>query len=156
MSTAGRRRKTDHGAFHAPKVYGAMAARGHAAMEPLHTTGDQIFRVGRTPETRRESGLQRGLGGFENWWRRRQPHRYGIPVNTVNPSAVETRMMRSLEEGFMPGNAQQVHDNVAASIPLKRYAEPGDIAKVMLFLASDDAEFVTGSVYMADGGSTAG
>jgi NAD(P)-dependent dehydrogenase (short-subunit alcohol dehydrogenase family) len=81
------------------------------------------------------------------------PHR--IRVNTVNPSAVETRMMRSLEEGFMPGRARQMHDSMAASIPLQRYAEPADVAKLMLFLVSDDAAFLTGSVYMADGGSTA-
>jgi NAD(P)-dependent dehydrogenase (short-subunit alcohol dehydrogenase family) len=81
------------------------------------------------------------------------PHR--IRVNTVNPSAVETRMMRSLEEGFMPGRARQIHDSMAAAIPLQRYAEPADVAKLMLFLASDDAAFLTGSVYMADGGSTA-
>jgi len=38
---------------------------------------------------------------------------------------------------------------------MQRYAQPSDIAKVMAFLASDDAAFLTGSVYMADGGSTA-
>jgi NAD(P)-dependent dehydrogenase (short-subunit alcohol dehydrogenase family) len=81
------------------------------------------------------------------------PH--GIRVNTVNPTAVETRMMRSLEEGTMPGNAQLAHDSIAANIPMQRYAQPSDIAKVMAFLASDDAAFLTGSVYMADGGSTA-
>jgi len=81
------------------------------------------------------------------------PH--GIRVNTVNPTAVETRMMRSLEEGSMPGNAQRARESIAASIPLRRYATPGDVAKVLLFLASDDAAFLTGSVYMADGGSTA-
>jgi len=42
-----------------------------------------------------------------------------------------------------------------SNIPMQRYAQPSDIAKVMAFLASDDAAFLTGSVYMADGGSTA-
>ena len=78
-----------------------------------------------------------------------------IRVNTVNPSPVETRMMRSLEEGLMPGQAAAVHQLMTSRIPLGRYAEPRDIAKVMLFLASDDSAFLTGGVYMADGGMTA-
>ncbi len=78
-----------------------------------------------------------------------------IRVNTVNPSQVETRMMRSLEEGLAPGDAETAREGLRASIPLGRYAEPEDIAKIMLFLASDDSDFVTGSVYVADGGSTA-
>ena len=78
----------------------------------------------------------------------------GIRVNTVNPSPVETRMMRSLEEGMAPGAGEEVHAMLEARIPLQRYGEPDDIAKLMLFLASDDSSFVTGSVYMADGGMT--
>ncbi len=77
-----------------------------------------------------------------------------IRVNTVNPSPVETRMMRSLEDGLMPGAAAQAKASMEQAIPLQRYAEPDDIAKIMLFLASDDSQFVTGSVYMADGGMT--
>ena len=78
-----------------------------------------------------------------------------IRVNTVNPSPVETRMMRSLEEGMSPGAADQAKAAMEASIPLGRYAQPEDIANIMLFLASDDGSFVTGSVYLADGGSVA-
>ena len=78
-----------------------------------------------------------------------------IRVNTVNPSPVETRMMRSIEEGFSPGAGEAMKKQMVASIPMGRYAEPSDIARVMLFLASDDSGFVTGSVYMADGGSVA-
>jgi NAD(P)-dependent dehydrogenase (short-subunit alcohol dehydrogenase family) len=77
-----------------------------------------------------------------------------IRVNTVNPSPVETRMMRSLEEGMAPGQAEVAKEMVASRIPMQRYAEPEDIAKVMLFLASDDSAWVTGSVQMADGGNT--
>lgn len=75
-----------------------------------------------------------------------------VRVNTVNPSPVETRMMRSLEEGMAPGQGELVHQATRQRIPLGRYAEPDDIARVMLFLASPDAEFLTGGVYMADGG----
>ncbi len=80
---------------------------------------------------------------------------FNIRVNTVNPSPVETRMMRSLEEGFSPGNAAAAKEMIRSQIPLQRYGMPDDIAKLMLFLASDDSAFITGSVYMADGGSTA-
>jgi NAD(P)-dependent dehydrogenase (short-subunit alcohol dehydrogenase family) len=75
-------------------------------------------------------------------------------VNSVNPSPVETRMMRSLEAGFGPENAAAAYERLKASIPLQRYGQPEEIARVMLFLASDDASWVTGSVYMADGGNT--
>ena len=78
-----------------------------------------------------------------------------IRVNTVNPSPVETRMMRSLEEGIAPGDAERIKSRMAAAIPLNRYGEPDEIAKVMLFLASDDSSWITGSVQMADGGMTA-
>ncbi len=78
-----------------------------------------------------------------------------IRVNTVNPSPVETRMMRSLEAGMNPEGAQAAKAQIEAGIPLGRYAQPRDIANIMLFLASDDSEFITGSVYLADGGNTA-
>ena len=80
---------------------------------------------------------------------------FNIRVNTVNPSPVETRMMRSLEEGFAPGSAADAKQMMEANIPMGRYAQPRDIANIMLFLASEDAEFVTGATYLADGGSTA-
>jgi NAD(P)-dependent dehydrogenase (short-subunit alcohol dehydrogenase family) len=79
----------------------------------------------------------------------------GIRVNTVNPCPVETRMMRSLEEGMAPGEAEKARERYKQRIPLRRYGEPDDIARLMLFLASDDSSFITGSVYMADGGMTA-
>ena len=78
-----------------------------------------------------------------------------IRVNSINPSPVETRMMRSIEEGFMPGGAEEAKGMMVSNIPLGRYGEPEDVAKLMLFLASDESSFITGSVYAIDGGSTA-
>jgi NAD(P)-dependent dehydrogenase (short-subunit alcohol dehydrogenase family) len=77
-----------------------------------------------------------------------------IRVNTVNPAPVNTRMMRSLEEGMRPGEAGEAKAGIEAGIPLQRYAEADDIANIMLFLASDESAFITGSVYLADGGIT--
>lgn len=78
-----------------------------------------------------------------------------IRVNTVNPSPTETLMMRRLEDGFVPGAETVAHGTISATIPLKRYGQPEDIANVMLFLASDESGFLTGGVYMADGGVSA-
>ena len=80
---------------------------------------------------------------------------FNIRVNTVNPSPVETRMMRSIESGMAPGGEEGIKSALAARIPLNRYAQPDEIAKAMLYLASDDSSWVTGSVNMADGGMTA-
>ena len=78
-----------------------------------------------------------------------------IRVNTVNPAPVETRMMRSIEQGMGANDTDAAHERFAASVPMGRYADPSEIANVMLFLASDEASFVTGGVYMADGGTSA-
>lgn len=79
----------------------------------------------------------------------------GIRVNSVNPSPVETRMMRSLETGMIPEDQNAAKQRITASIPLQRYAEPNEVAQVMMFLASDESSFVTGAVYTVDGGNTA-
>lgn len=81
------------------------------------------------------------------------PHK--IRVNTINPSPVDNRMMRSLEEGFAPGEAQAAKENFEKSIPLGRYATNEEIAELAIFLASDESSFITGTVNPIDGGMTA-
>ena len=78
-----------------------------------------------------------------------------IRVNTVNPAPVDTRMMRSLEQGFQPDDPGQVKEMMSAMVPLQRYAEPVEVAKLMLFLASEESSYCSGGVYMVDGGMTA-
>ncbi|MCI2393900.1 SDR family oxidoreductase [Aliiroseovarius sediminis] len=80
----------------------------------------------------------------------------GVRVNSVHPSPVNTRMMRSLEDGFNPGHGDAVKDQLTAGIPLGRYGESADIAALVLFLASDEAAFITGAQYPVDGGMAAG
>jgi NAD(P)-dependent dehydrogenase (short-subunit alcohol dehydrogenase family) len=74
-----------------------------------------------------------------------------VRVNAVCPSPVETRMMRSLEEGMNPADPKAAHDMIAMSIPLGRYGEPSDVASLMLFLCSDDAAFLSGAAIPIDG-----
>ena len=86
----------------------------------------------------------------------------GIRVNTVNPAPIETRMMRSLEEMRVAAaddsevTVERTKQAYAARIPLQRYGDPEEVAKLMLFLASDDSSFCTGGAYMVDGGRSAG
>lgn len=80
---------------------------------------------------------------------------FGVRVNTVNPGPVETRMMRSIEEGNRPGHAEDAYRAVVARSPMRRYAEPEDVAQTMLFLASDDSSHCSGGMYPIDGGRSA-
>jgi NAD(P)-dependent dehydrogenase (short-subunit alcohol dehydrogenase family) len=80
---------------------------------------------------------------------------HNIRVNTVNPAPVESRMIKSLEAGLMPDTPELAKETIAASVPLNRYAVPEDVANMMLFLASDESKFLTGGVYMVDGGQSA-
>ncbi|WP_102706318.1 SDR family NAD(P)-dependent oxidoreductase [Terribacillus saccharophilus] len=72
---------------------------------------------------------------------------YNIRVNSVHPSPANTRMMRSLEAGMGIDEA-----TLAKSIPLGRYGEAPDVANLVLFLADDKSDFLTGGQYRVDGG----
>jgi NAD(P)-dependent dehydrogenase (short-subunit alcohol dehydrogenase family) len=80
------------------------------------------------------------------------PH--NIRVNTIHPSPVDNRMMRSPEEGLSPGAGSEAKQNFEKMIPLGRYAENDEIADLVLFLASNESKFITGSTYVIDGGLT--
>jgi 3-oxoacyl-[acyl-carrier protein] reductase len=67
-----------------------------------------------------------------------------VQVNAVAPGWVDTDMNKELLKEFV--------DDETGKIYLKRFAKPDEIAKVILFLASDDSSYITGSVLVADGG----
>ncbi len=79
-----------------------------------------------------------------------------IRVNSINPSPVDNRMMRSLEKGFSPDASDKAKSQFEAMIPLGRYASNMDIAQLVAFLAGDESRFITGTVNPVDGGMTAG
>ena len=67
-----------------------------------------------------------------------------ILVNAVAPGFIETPMTRGLPE--------EAKNNYLKAIPLNRFGKPEDIARVVLFLASEDASYITGQVLVVDGG----
>lgn len=77
-----------------------------------------------------------------------------IRVNTINPAPVATQLARDLEEGFNPDDPDKAQEAMLRAIPLRRYAEPPEIADLLLFLASDESRYCTGGVYTIDGGLT--
>ncbi len=79
-----------------------------------------------------------------------------IRVNTVNPAPIDTRMMTSIEEQRGLPAGDRSNRPMAKALPLQRYGEPEEVARLMLFLGGEDGSFCTGGVYMVDGGVSAG
>jgi 3-oxoacyl-[acyl-carrier protein] reductase len=77
---------------------------------------------------------------------------YGIRVNGIAPGSILTEGTRAMF--YSPENKQR--DSMLSHIPLGAPGETEDIAAAVLFLASDDAKYVTGHILVVDGGWTAG
>ena len=73
---------------------------------------------------------------------------YGVRVNAVNPVAGETPLLSS----FMGTDTPEMRQKFLATIPLGRFAVPGDIANAACYLCSDEASMVTGICMNVDGG----
>ena len=73
--------------------------------------------------------------------------RSGITVNTICPGYIATEMVKAI-------NPEVVAKNILPQIPVGRLGEPHEIARTVVFLASDDAGFITGSTISANGGQS--
>lgn len=74
--------------------------------------------------------------------------RYNIAVNCISPGATETQMTAGI-----PADIKKA---IEAKIPLKRFAKPREIACLSLFLASNEASYITGQTVFVDGGISVG
>ncbi len=71
--------------------------------------------------------------------------RAGITVNAICPGYIGTEMVRAMDEKVL-------NERIIPQIPVGRLGEPDEIARIAVFLASDDAGFITGSTISANGG----
>ena len=71
---------------------------------------------------------------------------YGITVNAIGPGAIDTPMV---QDAKMSKDALKA---MLASVPLKRLGKPEEISAAVIFLASNEASYVTGAVLFVDGG----
>jgi 3alpha(or 20beta)-hydroxysteroid dehydrogenase len=77
----------------------------------------------------------------------------GIRVNSVHPGGVDTPLIRLGSGADLP---TEILDKAHGQLPIPRVGQPEDIARATLYLASDDASYVTGTELVVDGGLTAG
>jgi 3alpha(or 20beta)-hydroxysteroid dehydrogenase len=74
--------------------------------------------------------------------------RHNIRVNAVCPAPIETPMAQQLETEIR-------RERLTATIPMRRYGEPHEVAGLVAFLSSADAAYITGAIYTVDGGAMA-
>ena len=84
---------------------------------------------------------------------------YGIRVNSVHPGVIDTPLVDAAWKGWTDvgfgANEEETRQAVLALHPIGRLGQPSDIARAILYLASDDSSFVTGAELVVDGGLTA-
>ncbi len=75
----------------------------------------------------------------------------GIRVNAICPAPIETNMVKALEAGA----GKSARERLTATLPLRRFGEPAEVAALVAFLCSADAAYITGGIYTVDGGAMA-
>ena len=86
------------------------------------------------------SASKAGLDGFTRSLAKELGSR-NITVNSVAPGFIETEMTQGI-----------IAEDIVDKIPLKRVGKPNDISPIVLFLASDEANYITGQTLVVDGG----
>ena len=74
--------------------------------------------------------------------------KYGVTVNAVAPGPILTQMLAGVPD--------QIKEKIVAQVPVGRIASPDEVASLHVFLASDEAAFITGQVIFIDGGMSVG
>ncbi|MEV9640792.1 glucose 1-dehydrogenase [Mammaliicoccus sciuri] len=80
---------------------------------------------------------------------------YNVRVNAVCPAPIVSALTKEVAIKLNPDNPEQHFDIMKAKIPAKRLGTPEDIANIVRFLGSDEAEFINGAIIPVDGAMTA-
>lgn len=78
---------------------------------------------------------------------------YGIRCNSIHPSFIATPMVEAMVHGAR--DAAKMRERLEKAAPVGHMGEPDDVASTILFLASDESKFITGTEVVIDGGATA-
>jgi acetoacetyl-CoA reductase len=89
------------------------------------------------------SAAKAGMAGFSKALAQ-EVVRKGVTVNTVSPGYVETDLVRAIRP--------EIREQIVASIPMGRLAQPAEVAAVVAFLVSEDAGYITGANISVNGG----
>jgi NAD(P)-dependent dehydrogenase (short-subunit alcohol dehydrogenase family) len=122
---------------------------------PLLNDGGSIVLTGSSSARRGTAGFgvysatKAAIRQFGRVWAAELASR-GLRVNIMVPGTTDTPGLRGLAEN--PEQAIEFVDELVGSTPLGRAADPSEIANAVLFLASDQSSFVTGSELFVDGG----
>ena len=128
-----------------------MAARGRGAVVNIVGQGGKVAGIHHIAGGAANSAIMLATAGLANAYARQ-----GIRINAINPGATMTgRVREALElEARQHGiTKDEALTRAQARIPLGRFAQPEDIARMAAFLASDCASYVTGAIIPMDGGS---
>jgi 3-oxoacyl-[acyl-carrier protein] reductase len=129
-----------NGVFYCTKVVAPhMVERGNGKIINTSSIVGVHGNVGQTNYAATKSGVI----GMTKTWSKELGHK-GINVNAVAPGFIETAMVSKMPD--------KIIDSMLAKIPLHRLGMPSDIAKAYLYLASEDADYVNGTVLEVNGG----
>jgi len=129
-----------NGVFYCTKVFlDGMAARGYGRIINISSIVGQMGNFGQA----NYAAAKAGLLGFTKTLARELAGK-GITVNAIAPGFIETEMVAGVPD--------DVKQKLLAQIPLRRFGKPEEVAKAVVFLASEDASYITGHVLNVNGG----
>ena len=121
------------------QVVGDMVEKGWGRIINISSVNGEKGQAGQT----NYSAAKAGMHGFSMALAQELANK-GVTVNTVSPGYIGTDMVKAIR--------QDVQDKIVATIPVKRFGEPSEIASIISWLAGDESGYSTGADFSVNGG----